>query len=384
MGDATSLVLGEDQELLATTAADFVAERSPLSRVRALRDAEDALGFSPALWKEMAELGWVGIPFPEAYGGAGLGQAELAVVLEALGRSLAPEPFLATVLLGGQAILRAGSEAQRRHWLPRVCAGEAFLALASEERAGAGDPAFVATRAERDGEGYRLDGEKAPVLDGPAAHAFVVAARTAGAPRDAEGVSLFLDASDAAGLEVERLRRVDSRGAAALRLRGVRVGADALLGAAGAGRATLEAVQDLATAGLCAEMLGSAEEALARTLHYLKHRVQFGVPIGSFQGLKHRAAQMFIEVELCRSSAMAAARALDAGAPEAAALVSLAKARASETAMLVANEAVQMHGGIGMTDEHEIGFFLKRARVAAWTLGDAAAHRDRWARLHGY
>jgi len=384
MGDAMSLVLGEDQELLAKTAADFVAERSPLSRVRALRDADDALGFSPALWKEMAELGWVGIPFPEEYGGAGLGQAELAVVLEALGRALAPEPFLATVLLGAQAILRGGTEVQRRAWLPRVCAGEAFLALAFEERAGAGDAGFVATAASADGPGFRLEGEKAPVLDGMAAHAFVVVARSAGAPRDRDGLSLILVPADARGLEVERLRRVDSRGAAALRLRGVRVGPDALLGAAGGGRAVLEPVLDGATAGLCAEMLGSAAEALERTLHYLKHRVQFGVPIGSFQALKHRAAQLFIELELCRSSVLAAVRALDAGAEDAPALVSLAKARASETAMLVANEAVQMHGGIGMTDEHEIGFFLKRARVAALTLGDAAAHRDRWARLRGY
>jgi len=384
VGDATSLVLGEDQELLAKTAADFVAERSPLSRVRALRDADDPLGFSPALWKAMAELGWVGIPFPEVYGGAGLGMAELAIVLEALGRALAPEPFLATVLLGGQAILRGGSEAQRSAWLPRVCAGEACLALASEERAGAGDLLCVATRAEAEGQGWRLEGEKAPVLDGPAAQAFVVAARTAGAPRDREGVSLFLVPADAAGLEVLRLRRVDGRGAAALRLRGVHVGAEALLGAPGAGRAILEPVLDLATAGLAAEMLGSAEEALARTLHYLKHRVQFGVPIGSFQALKHRAARLFIEVELCRSAVLAAVRALDAGAADATALVSLAKARASELAVHVADEAVQMHGGIGMTDEHEIGFFLKRARVAACTLGDAAAHRERWAGLHGY
>jgi alkylation response protein AidB-like acyl-CoA dehydrogenase len=310
--------------------------------------------------------------------------AELAVVLEALGRGLAPEPFLATVLLGGQAILRGGSEAQRSAWLPRVCAGEACLALAAEERAGGGDALFVAARAEAEGQGWRLEGEKAPVLDGPAAQAFVVAARTAGAPRDREGLSLFLVPAGVPGLEVLRLRRIDSRGAAALCLRGVRVGAEALLGAPGTGRAILEPVLDLATAGLCAEMLGSAEEALARTLHYLQHRVQFGVPIGSFQALRHRAARLFIELELCRSSVLAAVRALDAGAADAAALVSLAKARASELALHVADEAVQMHGGIGMTDEHEIGFFLKRARVAACTLGDAAAHRERWAGLQGY
>jgi alkylation response protein AidB-like acyl-CoA dehydrogenase len=378
------LVLSEDQELLAKTAADFVADRSPVSRVRQLRDSEDPLGFSPALWKEMAGLGWTGIPFPESYGGAGMGLAELAVVLEALGRTLAPEPFLASVLLGGEILLRGGSEAQRRAWLPRVCAGEAFLALAHEERGGRYDPWRIATRAQRAGGGFRIEGEKAHVLDGASAHALVVVARSSGGERDRDGLSLLLVPAEAKGLEVERQRRVDSRGSALVRLRGVEVGADALIGAEGGAGDLLEEVTDLATAGLCAEMLGSAAEAFSRTLHYLKHRVQFGVPIGSFQALKHRAAQIFIEIELCRSAVMAAVRALDAGAADARGLVSLAKARASETAMLVANEAVQMHGGIGMTDEHEIGFYLKRARVAEQSFGDAAYHRERWARHSGY
>jgi acyl-CoA dehydrogenase len=378
------IVLTEDQELLAKTAADFVAERSPLSRVRALRDADDPLGFSPTLWKEMADLGWVGIPFPEEVGGAGMGCAELAVVLEALGRTLAPEPFVSTVLLAGQALLRGGSAAQREAWLPRLCAGDVFLALASEERGGRYDPSRVATRAEGTSGGFRISGEKAHVIDGAAAGAFVVAARTAGGEREREGISLFLVPADASGVEVERQHRVDSRGAAIVRLRDVRVGRDALVGPEGGGAALLEEVVDLATAGLCAEMLGSSAEAFDRTLAYLKDRLQFGVPIGSFQALKHRAANVFIELELVRSAVMAAARALDGGSPDARALVSLAKARAGDTAVLVANEAVQMHGGIGMTDEHDIGFYFKRARVAECSFGDAAYHRDRWARLLGY
>jgi acyl-CoA dehydrogenase len=379
-----SLVLTEDQELLAKTAADFVAGRSPVSRVRALRDADDAVGFSPALWKEMAGLGWVGIPFPERHGGAGMGLAELAVVLEALGRALVPEPFLGTVLLAGQALLAAGSEAQQQRWLPRVCEGEALLALAQLERAGRYDPFCVAARAERTASGFRLSGEKVHVDGGAAAHAFVVAARSHGGERDRDGISLFLVERGAPGLEVERLRRVDSRNAANLRLRGVLVGPEALVGVEGQGAAPLEAALDAATAGLAAEMLGSASEAFARTLQYLKDRIQFGVPIGSFQALKHRAAQVMIELELCRSAVLAAARALDAREAGAPALVSLAKARASDAFVLATNEAVQMHGGIGMTDEHEIGFYLKRARVAECTLGDAAYHRDRWARLGGY
>lgn len=378
------LALSEDQELLAKTAADFAAERSPVSRFRALRDAADPVGFSKALWKEMAELGWLGIPFPEAHGGAGMGLAELLLVLEPLGRGLAPEPFLGTLLLGGQALLLGGSEDQQRRWLPRVIAGDAFLTLAWQERGSRYDLRCVATRAERRGGTWRLSGEKLQVPDAAVADALVVVARSAGGERDASGISLFLVEAGARGLEVEPQQRVDARPVARLRLDGVQVGAEAILGDAGQGGELLEAVVDRAAVGLCAEMLGGMSEAFERTLAYLKQRVQFGVPIGSFQALKHRAAELFIEIELARSCVMAAARAIDAGSPEAPALVSLAKARCSDAFVQVGSEAVQMHGGIGMTDEHDIGFYLKRARAAAATFGDAAHHRERWARLRGY
>ena len=378
------LVLTEDQELLAKTAADFVVENSPVSRMRKLRDADDPIGFSRSLWKQMAELGWVGILLPEEHGGAELGLAEFAVVLEELGRTLAPEPFLATTLLGGQALAISGSEAQRAEWLPAIAAGERFVALAYQERRSRFDLHRVVSRAEPDGQGWRLSGEKIQVLDGSAADLLIVSARTSGAERDADGITLFLILSDASGLRVERQHRVDSRNAALVTLDGVELSGDAVLGAVGQGGELLVRVVDQATVGLCAEMLGSMSEAFARTLDYLKTREQFGAPIGSFQSLKHRAAHQFIEIELCRSSVMAAARALDEGASDAAALVSLAKARCSDTAILVGNEAIQMHGGIGMTDEHDIGFYLKRARVAEMTFGDSAHHRDRWARLGGY
>ena len=378
------LVLTEDQELLAKTAADFVAQNSPVARVRALRDANDPDLFSRALWKQMAELGWVGIPFPESLGGAGMGLAELAVVLEELGRNLAPEPFLSTVLLAGSVLQLAGNEAQKTRWLEPVVRGDAFLALAQQERGSRFDLHRVATRAEARGNGFLLRGEKIAVLDGGAADAIAVVVRTAGAEDDRRGISLFLLPSGTPGLRVERQSRVDSRGAALVQLDGCEVGADALIGALGEGLPVLEAAVDRATVGLCAEMLGSMSEAFARTLDYLKHRIQFGVPIGSFQALKHRAAELFIQIELCRSAVMAAARAVDAGSAGAASLVSLAKARCSDAAILVANEAIQMHGGIGMTDEHEIGFYLKRARVAELTLGDGAWHRARWASLAGY
>lgn len=378
------LALTEDQELLAKTASDFASEKSPVSRVRALRDSGDETGFSRPLWKEMAELGWVGIPFPEDCGGAEMGLAELAVVLEELGRRLAPEPFLSTVLLGGQSLLLGGSDAQKDAWLAGIASGDRLLTLAFQEKRSRFDLHRVGTRAERHGGGFRLDGEKIAVLDGGTAEAFVVAARTAGDDDDGLGITLLLVPATAQGLSVEPQSRIDSRNAALVRFAGVDVGADAVVGTEGQGLTLLEAVVDRATVGLCAEMLGAMSQAFEDTLAYMKERIQFDVPIGSFQALKHRAAEMFIEVELCRSAVMAAARACDEGLEEAPKLVSLAKARCSDTAILVANEAVQMHGGVGMTDEFDIGFYMKRARVAELTFGDARWHRDRWARLSGY
>jgi acyl-CoA dehydrogenase len=304
--------------------------------------------------------------------------------MEALGRTLAPEPFLSSVLLGGQALLLGGSDRQKGEWLPKLVEGEKLLALAYQEQRSRYELRRVATRAEAAGDGWRIRGEKIQVLDGTAADALVVVTRSSGEEADAAGISLFLVRSDTPGLSVERQHRLDSRNAALVGLDGVAVVAEDMLGAEGQGGDLLEEVVDRATVGLCAEMLGSMVEVFERTLTYMRQREQFGVPIGSFQALKHRAAAEFIEIELCRSVVMAAARAVDEGAEGARKLVSLAKARCSDAAILVANESVQMHGGIGMTDEHDIGFYLKRARVAELTFGDAAWHRDRWARLQGY
>jgi len=378
------LALTEDQELIAKTVADFAAEKSPLSRVRALRDTADPLGFSRPLWEEMAELGWVGIPLPEAHGGAGLGLAELAVVLEALGRTLAPEPFLSSVLLAGQALAIAGTEAQQEAWLPGIVAGKKLASLAFQEPSSRYDVHHVTMRAEPQGEGWRLTGEKIQVLDAGAADLLVVSARTAGSDGDADGITLFLVPAEAEGVKRIAQQRVDHRAASLVRFEGVSVPADGRLGEVGAAGALLEDVLDRATVGLCAEMLGAMEQAFELTLEHLKERKQFDAPIGSFQALKHRAADVFMEIELSRSTVMAAARGVDDGAPDARRLVSLAKARCSEAFILAANEGVQMFGGVGMTDEYDIGFYLKRARAAEMTFGDAAFHRARWATLGDY
>jgi acyl-CoA dehydrogenase len=375
------LVLTEDQELIAKTAADFVKEKSPVARMRALRDAKDATGFSRALWKEMAELGWVGLAFPESLGGAGLGFAELVLVLEELGKTLAPEPFLGTVLMGGQALLLGGNDAQKQAWLPRLCAGDAIVSLAHQEARSRYDLQHVETRAAKTGAGWILTGEKTQVLDGHVADALLIPARTSGAVSEAAGISLFLVTRGAAGLTATRQTRVDSRAAALLTLDGV---AGELVGGEGEAGALLERVIDRARVGLCAEMLGGMQQAFALTLEHLKTRKQFDVPIGSFQALKHRAADVFIEIELAKSVVMAAARAIDAGSPEVGKLASLAKAKCSDAYVLATNEGVQMFGGVGMTDEYDIGLYMKRARAAELTLGDGAFHRARWASLSGY
>ena len=373
-----SLVLTEDQELIAKTARDFVDQESPVSRMRALRDADDSVGFSRDLWKQMAELGWLGIPFPESVGGAGMGFAELAIVLEALGRNLAPEPFLSSVLLGGQTLLLAGSESQQAEWLVPMVKGEKILTVAYQEAGSRYDVNKIEARAEKSGDGYTISGEKVHVLDGHTADAIIVSALTPG------GISLFLVPGDAPGVHRKRQVRLDSRGAAVVRLDSVAVSADALVGDEGQGGPVLEQVVDRATVGLCADMLGGMSQAFDLTLDYLKERDQFGVRIGTFQALQHRAAKLFIEIELSRSTSMAAARAVDEDDRELPKLVSLAKARCSDAFVLAGNEGVQMFGGVGMTDEYDIGLYLKRARAAELTFGDSAWHRDRWARLSGY
>ena len=378
-----ALILDADTALIRETALDFFAKRSPVSALRKLRDDKDALGFSLPLWRQMAELGWAGFLVPEAYGGSDFGCVGLGQVLEAAGRSLAATPLIATALIGASALALAGSEAQKAAHLPALAKGERLLALALEEGAHHA-PYRIATAVKRSGAACRIDGEKRFVLDGHVADLLVVAARSSGDVDDRRGITLLLVPADAKGVSRHRTEMADSRNAAIIRLQGVELGEDAVLGRIDDGAEPLDAVLDRARAGLAAEMLGTAAEAFERTLQYLKDRKQFGVPIGSFQALKHRAAAMFAEIELARSAVLAALAALDARTADAGELASLAKAKAGDALFLVSNEAIQMHGGIGMTDEHEIGFFLKRARVAQASFGDSAFHRDRYARLRGY
>jgi alkylation response protein AidB-like acyl-CoA dehydrogenase len=377
------LVLSEEHRLLRESAAEFVRSKSSLKRIRALRDSADATGFSRDLWHEMAELGWAGIVVAEEHGGSGLGYSHLMVVMEELGRGLMPEPMVPTVL-GSAALMRGGTAAQRHAVLPGVAKGQTLIAVAYQEPGSRFDPRRVATRAEKRGDGWVLRGEKHQVLAGGTADSLIVSARTAGAETDAGGVTLFLVDAGARGVTLQRQSLVDGRPAAIVRLDGVEVDPAAVVGITDDGVRVLEEALDRATAALSAEMLGSMLAAFEMTLDYLKTRKQFGTLIGTFQALKHRAAILYTETELSRSAVMAACLAIDEADARAIELVSLAKARLSDAFVLAANEAVQMHGGIGMTDEHDIGFFLKRARTAEMTFGDAAWHRRRYAEVKGY
>ncbi len=379
-----SFVLTQEQQLLKQTAGDFVKSRSSLKRIRALRDSADATGFSRELWREMAELGWVGMLLPEQDGGSALGYMDLMMVMEELGRGLMPEPMLSTALLGANAVLLGGTETQRRELLPAVARGELLFALGYQEPSGRFDPWRVETTAETAGKGWKLRGEKWLVLDGHVADRMIVSARTSGGAGDRRGVTLFVIDPREHGVYVSRQVLVDSSSAASVRLSEVVVDESAIVGELDGGADLLEAILDRATAGLCAQMLGAMSAAFEMTLEYLRTRKQFGVAIGSFQALKHRAAILYTEIELARSAVMGMNQALDQARPGAAALVSVAKASCSDAFLLAANEGIQMHGGIGMTDEHDIGFFLKRARVSEMTFGDAAWHRRRYAELEGY
>ena len=377
-----ALVLTDEQAMIREAADGFFASEAPVSELRRLRDAADATGFSRDLWKQMAEMGFAGVLVPEAHGGSGLGLVAANLIQEAVGRNLSLSPFLSTAVLGATA-LSGASEDQKAALLPKLAAGELLLALASDE-ASRHAPHLIRTRAEAAGNGFRLTGAKTFVLDGHVADRLIVAARTSGEDGDRDGITLFLLDPKAAGVDVRRTIMVDSRNAADIRFDGVQVDGADVIGAVGEGAAILDRVLDAGRTCLAAEMVGVSAQSFSMTVGYLKERDQFGRKIGSFQALQHRAAQLYCEIELAKSATLKAAQALDAGDKDAPLYASLAKAKAGAVARLATNEGVQMHGGIGMTDEYDIGFYMKRARAAETSFGDLSFHGDRLARMLGY
>ena len=378
-----SLVLNDDQLMFRDAAKRFAGERAPISQLRTLRDSNDAVGFSREVWKEMAEMGWAGVLVPEEFGGVGFGYVGAGLIAEEIGRNLSATPFLSTAILGVTALLKGGSTAQKETLLPAIASGEQIVAFASDERVRHA-PFSIATRATSASGKFKLSGRKVHVLDGHVADRLIVAARTSGDVESRDGITLFLVDPKAQGVSITRIHDVDSRNVATIELHDVTVSSDDVLGGVDKGGAILDAVLDAGRAVLAAELHGISAEAFERTLGYLRERDQFGVKIGSFQALQHRAAHLFCEIEMLKSVVLRALQALDAQESGAAGFVCLAKARATEIARIATNEAVQMHGGIGMTDEFDIGFFMKRARAAAETFGDAFYHTDRYAQMCGY
>ena len=383
-----ALVLNEEQLMLKDAAAGFLAEKAPVAALRTLRDSADETGYSTELWREMSEMGWAGIAIPEEFGGLDYGYTGLGIVLEEMGRKLSVSPLQASILVCATAIARLGNQAQKEALLPALASGELTMALALQEgpHHGPSKTALAATPSEAtpsDG-GYVLNGRKVLVFDAHVADKFIVLARTSGEAGEDDGLSLFLVDANSTGVSAERVIMVDSRNNGNVSFDNVQVSADDMLGELDAAYGPLQGVLDIANIGLSAELLGLSLEAFERTLEYLKERKQFGEFIGSFQGLQHRAAEMFTELELARSIVIKALQAVDADDPNLSSLASACKAKLCEVATQVTNEAIQMHGGVGMTDEFEIGFFIKRARVAQQTFGDYNYHLDRFAKLNNY
>jgi len=378
-----ALVLNEEQLMLKESAAGFLTEKATVAHLRALRDSADERGCSEDVWQEMVQMGWAGIAIAEEFGGLGYGYTGLGLVLEQVGRNLSASPLQSTVLVAATLIAELGSDSQKEQWLSPIAAGEKRVSLALQEGRHHA-PEKTAARAVANGEDYLLSGAKVLVLDASLADAYIVIARTAGDAGDSQGLTAFLVAAESAGIALNRSSMVDSRNVGTLTLQDVRVSAAQVLGELGGAWHGLSRTLDIANIGLASELLGLSTEAFERTVAYLKERKQFGRVIGSFQGLQHRAAELFAELELARSIVLQALQAIDSGDEQLPLLASAAKAKLCEVAQRASNEAIQMHGGIGMTDEHEIGFFIKRARVVQHTFGDYNYHLDRFAQLSGF
>lgn len=377
------LVLTEEQSMLRDSARGLISDKAPVAHLRQLRDGKDTDGFSRALWKTFAEMGFAGLLVPEAFGGSGLGCVEAGVVMEEIGRTLMPTPFLSTAVVGASALSRGGSEAQKSAYLPKIADGSLLTALAIDEGA-KHRPLHTALQAVRAGNGFKLSGAKAFVVDGHVADLLIVAARSAGNAGDRNGLTLFLVDPKAKGVAIERTVMVDAHNAARITFDHVEVNADGVLGEVDGGAALLEGVLNIGRGAVASEMVGLSEEVFGRTVTYLKERKQFGKLIGEFQALQHRAAQLYIDIEITRAAVLKALQALDSDSDKAGSAVAVAKARAGTTATLAVQEGVQMHGGMGMTDQFDIGFFMKRARVAQELFGDSNFHAEQLAEGKGY
>ena len=373
----------EDQAMLAETASQFMADEGAIAKqLRHWRDRDCKDGFGHALWKQFGELGFTGILVSEEDGGLGMGHVEAGIVLEEIGRNLTPSPFLTSSVLAATALGHASADLRGRY-LPGLVSGDSVFAVAVDEGP-KHRPESIACKAERSGNGFKLSGKKDFVVHGASADMIVVAARTSGSDGDADGVTLFAVPKDAAGMSHDAVRLVDSSIATHTTFDNVELDGDAVIGEIDGGREVLNALLMAGRVGAAAESVGVARGAMDMTVEYLRQRKQFGRLIGEFQALQHRAAHLYSEVEIARAAVIKAQQLLDAGSEKAELMVSVAKAKVAKTAGLSVREGVQMHGGIGMTDEYDIGLYMKRDRALQEFLGDAYYHANRVAELSGY
>ena len=377
-----ALVLNEDEVMMRDMAQGFFTEKAPVKALRELRDTRDETGFDRGLWSEMAAQGFAGIVVPEEHGGVDMGYMAAGLVAEQMGRNLTASPFLSTAILAATA-LKHGSEDQKAAWLPKIAAGETIVSLALDEGV-KHNPRGTSTTAEPSGNGFKLNGSKAMVVDGHVADMMIVAARTSGEEGDPEGISLFLVDPKTTGISTERTIMVDSRNAARIDLDDVEVAGDALLGSLDGGMEVLDGVLAAGRGIAAAELLGAGAQAFEDTVAYIKERKQFGTIIGEFQALQHRSSHLYSEMELARSAVFGALSSLDAGDEKAGQYCAMAKAKLGSVAKLVSQEGVQMHGGVGMTDEYDIGLFMKRIRVLQELMGDAHYHMNEFANANSY
>ncbi|MEE2566660.1 acyl-CoA dehydrogenase family protein [Hyphobacterium marinum] len=373
-----SYVLNEEEQMLRDAAKAYLAEKSPVSELRRLRDEGCKDGFRHAVWRGMAEMGWNGVVIEEAYGGVDMGYSAAGVLLQEMGRTLTASPYIPSAILAATALRLAGTEAQKSEHLTKIANGEAVYAFAIDEAA-RHHPERIDTTAVKDGNGFRLNGSKRFVACGNGADMLIVVAKT-----EDGGTGFFLVDPKTDGVTRTMRRTVDSHVPADIDFKDVKLDGDACLSEAEDGTAALAFILQAGSACVAAEALGIAEESFDRTLTYLKERTQFGTEIGSFQGLQHRAAELLCEIELARSLVMKALRSLDNEPSQAPLWIAAAKAKATEVSRFAAAEAIQLHGGVGMTDEYEIGFFYKRAQAAGEFLGDDRYHSDKVASTSGY
>ena len=378
-----ALILNEEQQSLKDIAKEFLQKNAPVTHFREIRDTNNELGYDEVLWKEMVNLGWSGILIPEEYGGFDFGMVGMGSIFEEMGKTLTPSPLFATGVLGASLISLGGNDSQKQTLLPKIVEGNLTTALALEEN-NRHSPNVISTSATKSGDNYEISGEKTFVIDGHSANLLIVAARTEGSIDDESGITLFMLDPKTDGLEITKTSMVDSRNSAQVKLRNVVVSSSDILGGLNNGSGILENVLDRAQIAISAEMLGNASQAFQITLEYIKERKQFGAVIGTFQALQHRAAEMYSEIELTKSSVIAACNAVDENSNDLKRMASLAKFKAGETNHLVTNEAIQMHGGVGVTDEYDVGLYLKRARVTEQIFGNSEYHIDRYATLSDY